>query len=76
MFICSKRNIILPSKDGTMHHPVTAGFIGEVPDWACETEYFKALVKDGKIAIPETKKDREIDKAQEAPVKVRRKAKE
>lgn len=71
MFILSKRNIILPSPDGSQTVRVTRDFLGDIPDWAAETEYFKALVSDGKIVLSE-KTDKEIQTAVEKPVKVRR----
>lgn len=60
MFIMAKRNIELPSGDGSQKHKVARGFIGEIPDWACDTPYFRALAKDGKIVIPASKKDSDI----------------
>lgn len=72
MFIYSKRNVIIPAPDGSRNLWVKAGFIGEIPDWAGETPYFQALVKDGKITLPQSRKDKDTQKADEAPVKVRR----
>lgn len=72
MFIYAKRNVILPSADRSQMHPVRRGFVGEIPDWAADTAYFKALVKDGKIVLPETHKDKDLQQAEEKPVKVRR----
>lgn len=63
MFIVSRRNIRLPSADGSRVYPVSRGFIGEVPDWAADTDYFRALVADGKIGIPETHKDTDVETA-------------
>ena len=42
-----------------------------VPDWAVNTEYFKALVGDGKI-VPSDKSDRSAQAAAEKKVKTRR----
>lgn len=72
MFILSKRNVILPSKDNSRKHQVKQGFVGNIPDWAAETDYFRALVKDGKITVPESTKDKDTQAANEKPVKVRR----
>lgn len=72
MFIISKRRVILPSRDGTQHHLVPRDFIGEIPDWAADTDYFRALVADGKIGVPESHKDKDTQEAAEKPVKVRR----
>lgn len=72
MFIMAKRNVILPSKDGTQKHAVKRDYVGEIPDWAADTDYFRALVKDGKIAVPESTKDKDTQAADEKPVTVRR----
>lgn len=60
MFIVANRNIILPSADGSQSVRVERGFMGAIPDWAAKTPYFNALVKDGKIAVPKSKKDKDI----------------
>lgn len=67
MFIMSKRNIELPSPDGRQKHAVKKGFIGDIPDWAADTPYFRALVEDGKIVVPASKKDGDIATAAEEP---------
>lgn len=72
MFIVAKRNIILPSVDGTQTHRVERGFIGEIPDWATQTPYFDALVKDGKIGTPPSKKDAVIAQEEDKPVRRRK----
>lgn len=71
MFVLSRRNIIIPSPDGTQSVRVSKGFLGEIPDWAAKTEYFQSLVADGKI-VPTGKSDKETQKAAEKPVKIRR----
>lgn len=63
MFIVANRKIILPSADGKRKHAVARGFIGEIPDWAAETAYFRALVADGKIGVPQSKKDADVEAA-------------
>lgn len=65
MFILSHRNIILTSRDGDASLLVKAGSLVEVPEQFCDTPYFNALVKDGKIAIPAGKKDKEVIAADE-----------
>ena len=72
MFIMAKRRVLLPSKDGSLHHLVPRDYVGEVPDWAADTDYFRALVADGKIVIPDSRKDKDTQTADEKPVKVRR----
>ena len=71
MFILSKRSLILPSPDSSTSVRVRRDFLGEVPDWAAETEYFRALVADGKI-VPTGKRDAETQAASEKKVKTRR----
>ena len=73
MFIVSKRNIILPSLDGSRAFPISKGYVGEIPDWAAETAYFAELVRDGKIGAPSSKKDKDVTAVEETPVR-RRKA--
>lgn len=63
MFITSHRNVIIPV--GGMAYPISRGFVGEVPDQVAQTAYFQALVRDGKISIPASKKDRDIAVAME-----------
>lgn len=72
MFICAKRNVILPSPDGSQRHPVPRGFVGEIPGWAACTEYFQGLVADGKIVLPAARRDKDLQQAEEKPAKVRR----
>lgn len=57
-FITSHRNVIIPV--GGTAYPISRGFVGEVPDQVAQTAYFQALVRDGKISIPASKKDSDI----------------
>lgn len=66
MFIVSKRNIILPGPDGHKFR-IPKDYMGEAPAWAAKSDYFKALVKDGKIVISKSKKDKDIQAAEESP---------
>lgn len=68
MIIVANRNIIIPSTDGSQAFPVSRGYIGPVPEWVTKTAYFKALVKDGKIAVSDTSKDKDIAKAENTEV--------
>lgn len=63
MFITAHRNVIIPL--GGKAYPISRGFVGEVPDQVAQTAYFQALVRDGKISIPASKKDRDIAVAME-----------
>lgn len=77
MFILSHRRIILPADDGSAF-AVERGFMGNVHDKFCNTAYFKALVADGKISVPQSTKDRDInnatDKAADTRTAARKKA--
>lgn len=63
MFIVSKRNIILPSADGKRAFRVSRDYIGEIPDWAADTAYFRALAADGKIGVPDNHSDQALESA-------------
>ena len=71
MFVLSKHNIVIPAPDGTTSVRLRAGLMETVPDWAAETDYFRALVADGKI-VPSGTSDKETQKAAEKKVKTRR----
>lgn len=68
MIIVANRNIIIPSADGSQAFPVSRGYVGPVPEWVTITAYFKALVKDGKIAVSDTTKDKDIAEAESTEV--------
>ena len=71
MFVLSKRNMVIPAPDGSASVRLRAGLMETVPDWAVKTEYFKALVADGKI-VPSGRSDKETQAAAEKKVKTRR----
>lgn len=71
MFVLPKRNIEIPSPDGSAVIRLRAGVMATVPEWAAETGYFKALVADGKI-VPSNKSDKATQAAAEKKVKTRR----
>ena len=71
MLVLSKRNIILPAPDGSTAVRLRAGMMETVPDWAANTEYFKALVADGKV-VPSGRSDKATQVASEKKVKTRR----
>ena len=66
-----KRNIILPSPDGSTSVRLVRDVMTNVPDWATETGYFQALVREGKIVVT-GKADKETQAAAEKKVKTRR----
>lgn len=72
MFIMAKRNVILPSKDGSQKYSVSRDYVGEIPDWATDTAYFRGLVADGKVVVPGSTKDNDTQAAAEKGVKTRR----
>ena len=71
MLVLSKRNIIIPAPDGSPAFRLRAGLMETIPDWAANTEYFKALVADGKV-VPSGRSDKETQAAAEKKVKTRR----
>lgn len=68
MRVIAKRNIILPSPDGSLTYPLLKGYIGEIPDWATKTAYFQACVDSGWIDLPKSYKDEDVVPLQEKPV--------
>lgn len=64
MFLFANRNIILPSDDGQTYF-LKKGYIGNVPEQFCSGTYFQELVKCGKISIPESSQDRDMQKSEE-----------
>lgn len=70
MLVLSKRSIDLPGPDGASVR-LRRGELTVLPDWAAETEYFRALVADGKI-VPSGRSDRQTQAAAEKKVKTRR----
>ena len=71
MFVLSKRNIIIPAPDGSTAVRLAREQLAEVPDWAVKTEYFQALVADGKI-VPSGRSDKSAQAASEKKVRTRR----
>ena len=69
MFVLSKRNVDLPGPGGVVH--LSRGQLADVPSWAVDTAYFKALVADGKI-VPSATSDKSTQAAAEKKVKTRR----
>lgn len=71
MFVLAKRNIILPGAPGVQPLRLKKGLFADVPDWAADTAYFRALVADGKIVTVDHS-DKAAQDAAEKPVKTRR----
>ena len=71
MFVLSKRNVIIPAPDGSTAVALRRDVMTNIPEWAAQTGYFQALVRDGKI-VPTGTSDRESQKAAEKKVKTRR----
>ena len=74
MVIVSKRNIVIPSPDGKTSFTLHRDFVGEVPTWVSKTDYFKALVDDGKIIVSKGKKEKDIEAAAKAAAEAKAKA--
>lgn len=68
MIIVSKRNIVIPSDDGKTSYFVPRDYIGKIPDWVTKTRYYGELVKDGKIVVSDTVKDKDVTAAEEKSV--------
>lgn len=71
MFVLSKRNIIIPAPDGSTAVALRRDVMTDIPEWAAQTDYFQALVRDGKI-VPTGTSDKESQKAAEKKVRTRR----
>ena len=63
MFIMGHRNIVLPAASGAETFFVERGGLVEVPERFCATAYFAALVRDGKIAVPASRSDGDVEAA-------------
>jgi antitoxin component of MazEF toxin-antitoxin module len=74
MFVVSKRNIRIPSSDGSQVFSLPKDFMGEVPAWVSKTAYFKNLVNDGKVIVSKSKKDTALDAAAKAAAETEEKA--
>ena len=62
MFITSSKSYAARRADGTLYR-IPRGFVGNIPDDIAESDIVKLALKDGSIVTPETKKDKDIDKA-------------
>ena len=62
MFVLPKRNIIFKAGEN-QSFKLSNGIMADVPDWVANSKYFDSLVKDGKIVVAASTKDRDIDKA-------------
>ena len=71
MFVLSKRNIILPSPDGSVSVRLRRGDLVDPPDWAAKTDYCKALIADGELGVRD-RSDKSTQAADEKKVKTRR----
>lgn len=65
MFLFANRNILLPSA-GIGFYFLKKGYIGDVPEQFCSGTYFHELVKCGKISLPESGRDRDVQSAESA----------
>lgn len=72
MIVLSKRNIVIPSPDGTISFRLSKDEIKDIPAWAVKTKYFQALVNDGKIIVTASTKEKEVTAAVEKELKPER----
>lgn len=75
MFVVSKRNIIIPSPDGSQAFRLPKDFMGDVPAWVSDCPYFKGLVSDGKIIVSNSKSDKSLEASAKAAAEAEAKAK-
>lgn len=75
MFVVSKRNIIIPSPDGSQAFRLPKDFVGDVPAWVSDSPYFKGLVSDGKIIVSNSKSDKSLEASAKAAAEAEAKAK-
>lgn len=75
MFVVSKRNIIIPSPDGSQAFRLPKDFMGDVPAWVSDSPYFKGLVSDGKIIVSNSKSDKSLEASVKAAAEAEAKAK-
>lgn len=66
MFVLAKRNIVLPTADHTERLMLHKDAFEDVPERFTSTAYFAELVRDGKIVIPESRKDKDVEAANAA----------
>ena len=66
MFVLPKRNILLFTPDRTAHMQLKKDVFTNVPEPFTATPYFTALVNDGKIVVPERRKDNDVITANDA----------
>lgn len=64
MFIISKRNFLVRRADGSSFL-IKKDFVGDIPDDVFESGLVQGAIKGGLIAAPESKKDKDIYKADE-----------
>ena len=75
MFVVSKRNIIIPSPDGSQAFRLPKDLVGDVPAWVSDSPYFKGLVSDGKIIVSNSKSDKSLEASAKAAAEAEAKAK-
>ena len=75
MFVVSKRDIIIPSPDGSQAFRLPKDFMGDVPAWVSDSPYFKGLVSDGKIIVSNSKSDKSLEASAKAAAEAEDKAK-
>lgn len=61
MFLNSKINLLV--RNGKESYLITKDYIGEVPKWVGESWLVSQAIKGGQIAVPTSKTDKALEKA-------------
>ena len=69
MFIVSKRNYLVIRADGSVYK-IKRDYIGEIPEDVAESDLVQRAILGGNIAVPESTRDKELYKADEAAGKL------
>ena len=69
MFIVSKRNYLVIRADGSVYK-IKRDYIGEIPEDVAESDLVQRAILGGNIAVPESRRDKELYKADEAAEKL------
>ena len=63
MFIVSKRNYQIRRADGSSFF-IAKDFIGDIPEDVAQSNLVQRAIRGGKIAVPEGKKDGQLEQAE------------
>ena len=68
MFIISKRNFLVRRADGSSYL-VRKDFVGDIPDDVFNSTVIQGAIQSGLVATPDTRRDKDLYKADEAAQK-------